>query len=135
VLDSFSGKVAQYVTGANGQLTQTPTLVAAGAPLYMAIHPTGLYAYIVSAAGDGTGSIYQFTIAADGTLSPMSTPFLPSGTNPVAMTLDRTGAYVFVTNLDGTLSRFAIGESGALAVMSTINPTPATSPLAIAITN
>jgi len=135
VLDELSGVVAQYVTNASGLLTQTPTLVAAGSPVYMAIHPTRLYSYIVSATGNGTGSIYQFSIAGDGTLTPMSTRFLPSGTNPVAMALDRTGTYVFVTNLDGSLSRFSIGESGALTAMSTIVPTPATSPLAMAITN
>lgn len=135
VMEAFAGTVAQFTRGMDGQLTQTPTTVSAGAPLYMVIHPTGLYAYVISSTGSGAGSIYQFSIAADGTLSPMATPSLPVGIRPVAMTLDRTGTYVFVPNTDGSVSRFAIGQGGALTPLTTLNLTPGTAPLAIAIAN
>jgi DNA-binding beta-propeller fold protein YncE len=80
------------------------------------------YAYIASkdTQQSGTaGSIYQYAIAADGSLSALGVPSVPTGVDPVSIVADSTGHFVYTANSgDNTISQFAVGTGGALTPLS-----------------
>jgi trimeric autotransporter adhesin len=88
--NSGADSVAQLSIGAGGALTlmNTATLPTGSAPSFVAIDPSGRYAYV---ADRGTIAIpltvvSQFTIAADGSLTPLGTPpAAPAGSQPTSI--------------------------------------------------
>jgi 6-phosphogluconolactonase (cycloisomerase 2 family) len=80
------------------------------------------YAYITSADAAGRavpGAVYQYAIAADGSLTPLSEASVPAGVAPTAMVADPAGRHVYVANShDGTISQFGVGAGGALLALS-----------------
>lgn len=76
------------------------------------------YAYVASAnSQDPTapGAIYQYSINADGSLSPLHVPSVPTGVDPRSIIADPTGHFVYTANSgDGTISEFAVGADGGL---------------------
>jgi 6-phosphogluconolactonase len=80
------------------------------------------YAYIASADVRGPqvpGAVYQFAIAPDGSLAPLSVASVPTGAIPTAMVSDPSGRYVYVVNLgDATISQYAVGAGGGLMALS-----------------
>jgi 6-phosphogluconolactonase len=83
---------------------------------------SGGYAYIASDDGRGQqvpGTVYQFAIAPDGALAPLSVPSVPTGAIPTAMVSDPSGRYVYVVNRgDATISQYAVGAGGGLMALS-----------------
>src|SRR5215472_538208 len=76
---------------------------------YVGPDPTG-YAYIVTATAQSQGAVVPYTIAASGSLSPLSSGSVPTGMNPTSIVADPTGHYVYVVNLgDATISQFSVG--------------------------
>ncbi|PLP99534.1 lactonase family protein [Cupriavidus pauculus] len=90
-------------------------------------------AYVVN---KGSNTIAQFAIAADGALKPMALPSIPTGTSPVALTIDPTGKRAYVINQgDNTVSMFRIGADGSLPGTAAITtPTGGNGPSSIAFT-
>jgi DNA-binding beta-propeller fold protein YncE len=93
------------------------------------------YVYVVN-VGDGT--ISQYDIAADHTLTPMnpSTVTNPGmhtlGVAPVAATVDPTGSFLYVTNAaDDTVSQFSITVGGQLVPLTPSTVATGVDPVAI----
>jgi DNA-binding beta-propeller fold protein YncE len=59
-----------------------PTVPVGKGPTWMAFNGTGQYAYVTNSS-DGTVS--QFAIGPDGSLTPLGTPTVPTGTKPYAI--------------------------------------------------
>jgi 6-phosphogluconolactonase (cycloisomerase 2 family) len=98
--------------------------------------PSSGYAYVTSADVQGRqvpGALYQYAIASDGSVSPLSASSIPTGVNPVSVVSDPTGRYVYVANLgDATIAQYAVGTGGALNALSpaVVNvPQPFSSPV------
>ena len=80
------------------------------------------YAYIVSADAEGQsvpGAVYQYSIAGDGSLAPLSPASVPTGVTPSAAAADPTGHYLYVANSrSDTISQYTVGAGGALMALS-----------------
>jgi len=89
------------------------------------LHPNNFlfaprYAYVANAV---SGSVSQYTIGANGALTPMTPASVPTGTtatsSPWSVVVDPTGKYVYVSNSgDDNVSQYTIGAGGALVPMS-----------------
>jgi len=126
-----------------GALTSSiPTTVAAGtSPRAVAIHPSGLYAYVVNS---GSSDISGFDIAGNGvlTLMPDIDPVtggaqtsIATGSTPISINIDRSGTFAYVANYGTTgqgttVSVYQINPSGQLTLMET--KTVGTGPSSIA---
>jgi hypothetical protein len=125
VANSGDGTVSQFSIGSGGQLTPlTPATVAAGSdPVSITIDPSGSYAYVANygiGAVAGPGTVVQYSIGVDGTLTPLNPATVSAGASPVAVTInpDGTAAYV-MSNCNGSLctgsiEQFAVGTGGVL---------------------
>jgi 6-phosphogluconolactonase (cycloisomerase 2 family) len=119
--------VSQFTIGADGVLApmSTPTfLVGPGPGIYypwsIAVHPTGNWAYVSINQRQAT---YQYTVGANGALSPMTPPSVLGGYSPDTIVVDPSGKYAYVANGRGNdVSQYTISQTtGALSPM-----TPAT---------
>jgi 6-phosphogluconolactonase (cycloisomerase 2 family) len=140
-----SGTVSEYSVGPTGALTQIGTVAAGQYAFAIGITPTNTYAYVANynrnnAAGDDT--ISEYSINADGSLSPLPVATIGAGPNPNSVNIDPSGSYVYVANFGNTqgrvngttLSEFIIGPGGQLTP-NTAQPTVVTgsAPAAVAI--
>ena len=123
VANSVSNTVSQYSIGASGDLVpMTPPTVATGTtPSSVTVDPSGKYAYVANSFnGAGGNSVSQYSIAANGTLTPMTTATVAAGTSPSSVTVDPSGKYAYVTNTgSGSISQYSIDANGALVPMAT----------------
>jgi YVTN family beta-propeller protein len=88
------------------------------APQGIVIDAIGRHAY--TANNDGTVS--QFALGDDGTITPLSPPSVAAGSTPSAIAIDPANRHVYVTNLLGkTISQYAVAPDGRLSAL-----TPAT---------
>jgi trimeric autotransporter adhesin len=136
---SSVGSVSQYSVDAAGTPTagslrplSTPTVPAGGLPNGVVVDPSGRFVYVVNSNDNANGnSISQYTISqADGSLTAMSTPTVPTGRQPWSIALDAAGHNAYVPNrTDGTVTHYAIdATSGALTLAVPV--APATNPVA-----
>jgi len=78
------------------------------------------YVYVASAglAPGSTGTVYEYALGADGTLSPLAQPSIAAGINPSALVVVNIG-YVYVVNAgDGSISQYDTAADGTLTAMS-----------------
>lgn len=79
------------------------------------------YVYVLSQGAQDQpvpGAIYQYAIAANGSLVPLPAASLATGTQPVAIAADPTGSYVYVVDAGAaTISQYAVGAAGALTAL------------------
>lgn len=86
--------------------------------------------YVTSADAQGRpvpGAVYQLAINADGSLTPLAEPSLPTGVTPKAMIYDQPGGYLYVANLgDATISQYAVTSAGLtpMSAPTVAIPTP-----------
>jgi hypothetical protein len=122
-----AGAIYEYAVGIDGSLSPLaqPSIAAGINPSAMVVVGNGRYVYVVNA---GDGSISQYTVAADATLTPMSPATVTNpgmqtlGTTGGAATVDPTGSYLYVANTaDDDVAQFSIGGDGHLTPL-----TPAT---------
>lgn len=122
------------VDSTTGVLTQNPAVVvpAGNQPAYMAVHPSGKFAYVVNRQ-DGTVSMY--TIEADtGTLVPHTPATVQAGSWPYPIAVNAAGTFAYVGNQDdGTVSIYSINASGVLTAAGTAKT--GNNPTAIALIN
>ena len=115
---------------------QTFTMGSANVTLYAMWSASGLgtvakYAYVTN-YGDGTVS--QYMIGADGSLTFMSTASVLTGQEPTSITADPSGKYVYVVNsYDNTVSQYTIGVNGVLASMTTASVVAGGSPSSVTV--
>ena len=89
------------------------------------------FAYVVN-SGNDTISMYSRNINT-GALTPLSTPTVPTGTEPVAIAVDATSTHAFVLDgTDNTISMYNIGSNGVL-VFAASSATGLSAPSALAI--
>jgi DNA-binding beta-propeller fold protein YncE len=101
----------------------TASVAAGSGAQSLAVDPLGRYVYVANGAGN---NVSQYTIGANGALTPMST--VAAGTGPQSIAVDPSGVFVYVANLGSSdVSQYAIGLNGTL--------TPLTPPTAAAGTN
>jgi 6-phosphogluconolactonase (cycloisomerase 2 family) len=123
--------VSQYNIGPTGALTpmSTPTVPTGPFPASIVISPNSKYAYVSNYACSGPGcvaaqgSVSQYTVGADGSLTPLSPATVNTGSpvsQPNSLVVDPSSAYLYVANAgDSTVSLFTIGASGALTLTGT----------------
>jgi 6-phosphogluconolactonase len=84
--------------------------------------PPAVYAYVASADVDNRavpGAVYQYSIASDGSIAPLSIASVPTGVTPTGVVSDPSGRYVYVVNSgDATISQYSIGMDGSLMPLS-----------------
>jgi 6-phosphogluconolactonase (cycloisomerase 2 family) len=92
---------------------------------------TPIYAYV---ANYGSDTVSQYTIGANGALTPMPTPTVSAGSSPTSVTVDPSGKYVYVANYgNSSVSQYTIGANGALTPISPATAWVGTSPESITV--
>ena len=120
-----AGAVEVYAIGSTGALTAMSSTPAGVKPVYLAIDPTGPYAYIASSAG---AEVYGYSIdSTTGALTALAnSPFSTgAGSLPQFITLDPSGRFGYTAN-EGTanITGFTISPTtGELTAMP--SPFPA----------
>jgi DNA-binding beta-propeller fold protein YncE len=112
-----AGTVLQYSVASDGSLVpkSPPTVASGSGPTRLAISPDGQSVYVTSASGTvfGLSAIFQYTVGADGTLSPKSPPSVEVDSDPfislVGVAVNPDGGSVYVVN-----SAALLGTSGAV---------------------
>jgi 6-phosphogluconolactonase len=128
-----SGLAWQYAIGSGGALTalSVPTVATGNTPEDMVVDPTGSYAYVVDrnavSGAPVNGSVSQYTIGSDGSLTPMSAPSVATGLNPVAIAFTPNRSYAYVLNCNitqtatGGISEYSVGSNGSLTPLGGAN--------------
>jgi 6-phosphogluconolactonase len=71
------------------------------------------YAYVVNGMEQ---TVSQYSITANGTLTPLSPASIATGAGPISVTVDPSHHYVYVSNAtDGTTSQYVIQKDGTLS--------------------
>lgn len=152
VISQGALNVTSYGINLNtGTLTQINTAVSVPAntiPTAIKLDPAGAFAYVTSQATGGLvpGSISAYSVKSNGTLSSAGSN-TATGVNPVALTIDQGGHFVFVANqgsvnVQGSdnVSVFSIGSNATLTTVPgspfrTVSNVPGSSaPSGLAIT-
>ena len=145
VVDSTTGSntVAQYTAARDGTLTpKTRALVPAGQDAFagassIVLSRDGRSAYVADFEGlvPHLGYISQFSVARDGTLTPMTPATVAADGHPTGLATTLDGRYLYATSqaFAGTVLTFRVGPGGRLT--ATGRPTPAGEyPIGIALT-
>jgi 6-phosphogluconolactonase len=116
-IDSFS-------VGADGRVAAAPDApfpAQAAGPFGSEFRPTDPSQLFVSNAhaGAGAGTVSAFSVAGDGTLSPLQgSPFPNNQTAPCWVEITHDGAFLFAVNTaSGSISRYAIAPDGTLTLL------------------
>ncbi|MBS0420695.1 MAG: beta-propeller fold lactonase family protein [Proteobacteria bacterium] len=126
--------IAQFRIGLDGQLIPlaTPTIASGTAPAAVVVHPNDQFAYVGNYGANaaeppaGPGTISQYKIASDGSLSKIGTGSVASGQGPNALTINPAGNFLYVANhgdgsAPGTVQQYSIGNDGSLTSVATTN--------------
>jgi 6-phosphogluconolactonase (cycloisomerase 2 family) len=119
--------VAQFRAGSDGALTplNPPTVPAGSSDHYnqsgiMTLDPSNQYLFVGNWYQDAPGTISQFVIGSDGTLTPNAIPTIPSNT-PAALTFSPNGHFALVADeSEATASSYSLGPSGVLNLINTV---------------
>jgi 6-phosphogluconolactonase (cycloisomerase 2 family) len=115
------GYAVNTSTGELSALTGSPFNTGVQQPAQgMAVDPAGKFLYVTE---PNTNEVVVLAIAADGSLTPITgSPFETNDVHPTAASMDASGSYLYVSNLDspqGGVSAFSIDmSSGALTAIS-----------------
>ena len=134
--------VSQYAIGLDGQLSpMSPAKVQTGAnPAIIVLDPKDKFAYVgnfginarIPPAGPST--ISQYSVGANGSLTPLATSSVATGSGPSAIAIDPASKYVYVANLgDNNVGQYTIGADGGLTAMAVPTVASGNSPAGIAI--
>lgn len=135
--------ISVFTIGANGQLTDRASVPARSVlessprnlPFAMSegepARAVPKYAYVANYIGL---NISQYTIAADGSLTPLSPPEVFAGANPRSIAVDPTGSFAYVANSASNLvGQFSIGDDGQLNPLSPASVTAGNDPRFVAV--
>lgn len=118
-----SASIAQYAIQSGGTLAplaQAFLSLSVFASGSLAIDSTGQYAYLPGAASAPGGLVSQFSINADGTLSPLTPATVAAAQGTLAVAIAPSGQTAYVmsactdTACDGQIEAYAIGTNGSL---------------------
>jgi 6-phosphogluconolactonase (cycloisomerase 2 family) len=111
------GSVSQFTIGATGALTLNSSATTGNSPNGITLSPNGANAYVANFTG---GTVSQYTVNPDGTLSAMTPASVTAGGGAAMVTINAAGTFAYVPNYTGgTVSVFTIGTGGALSLAST----------------
>ncbi|HWS66895.1 MAG TPA: beta-propeller fold lactonase family protein [Steroidobacteraceae bacterium] len=128
-----ASNLSQYIIGTNatnGALSpmNTPTVATGANPYSLTTDSTGQFVYVANYDfASATGSVSQFAIGADGSLTPLSTPTIAAGNGPNGIAANPAAPYAYVANYNSNnVSQYSIGAGGLLSALAT--PTVGTGP-------
>jgi YVTN family beta-propeller protein len=128
VANSGSDTISQYDVGTGGALSFKRTVGAGDNPAEVAVSPDGGSLYLTN-AGDlaaGGGSVFQYDVAADGTLTPKRPRTVSAGSHPLGVAVSPDGASAYVTDSSspgsggGALYQFDVDQNDG--TLSAKNP-------------
>ena len=134
--------VSQYSIGLDGQLSpMSAAKVQAGAnPAIIVLDPKDKFAYVGNFGANarippaGPSTISQYSVGANGSLTPLAASTVATGSGPSAIAIDPTSKYVYVANLgDNNVGQYTIGADGTLTAMPTPTVASGNGPAGIAI--
>jgi YD repeat-containing protein len=111
------GTVSVYsVNVSTGQLRSLGFVSQAGDSSALALDPASQYLYIAnSESSEVPNTLSVYTVGANGSLTPLATPPVPTGNFPNTVAADPFGRFVYVVNgSDATVSGFAVEANGGL---------------------
>jgi DNA-binding beta-propeller fold protein YncE len=85
------------------------------------VNPPVGFAYVtaMAASAGGVGSVYQYAILQDGSVSPLAQTSVSAGVEPAAIALDQAGRHAYVVNVgNGTISQYDIAADNSLVPMN-----------------
>jgi len=126
-----SNSISQYALQASGTLSAyaTTSVQTGKTPSSIVIGP-GYHSVYVTNQGDN--SVGQFSVNADGSLTPGAA--IPTQFEPAAVAITPNGKYAYVANFGTTtVSQYSVQGSGALSALSTATVQAGTAPTGIAI--
>jgi DNA-binding beta-propeller fold protein YncE len=136
--------ISQYSVNGEGSLTpQNPATVATGPqPYRLAISPDGHSLYVtdehlITEPSEAYGGwVSQFTVGADGTLTPKTPTAVSAGPEPkgIAISPDGENLYVADSTETGEISQFSIGTEGALTPLTPATIAAGRQPFGLALT-
>lgn len=115
-----SSTIRQYRVADNGVLGPIgqPLLIDPGT-ISLVVDPSQRYLFAVSVE---SGTIFQFVIGEDGTLSPNATPAVSVGDGPFTIAFSPDGRFAIVTCFySNKVLSFGLNPSGTLTPISTVN--------------
>jgi DNA-binding beta-propeller fold protein YncE len=90
------------------------------------VNPPVGFAYVTVMAAGGVGSVYEYAVLDDGSVSPLAQVSVSAGVGPAAIALDQASGHAYVVNVgDGTISQYNIATDHSLVPMNPatiINP-------------
>jgi len=122
VINNGGPNVALFNMNA-GQLTASRSALATAPtgnnPLSIALDPLDHYAYVANQADGPPGTVSEFSINPDGSLSPLSTATIGAGTGPQFVAVSPNDNAVYALNgPDATVSQYTLGARGQLSRLS-----------------
>jgi DNA-binding beta-propeller fold protein YncE len=145
VANGGDATISQFAIGTGGVLTPLTPAAAANPGVYspgagpsgMAVDPSGRFLYLVN---QSNGTVAQFDIAADGTLSPMTPASVAAGANPLSIAVEPSGHYAYVANYGsdnvlsaGAITQFRLATNGALQALTPATASAGDHPAALSI--
>ena len=136
VANNGSDDVSAYTITSTGALTQIPcggvagcngnNFLAGTGSYSVTVDPSGQFAYVANFVDN---TVSQYTIAADGSLTAMSTATVAAGNGPGSVTVDPSGQFAYVANyFSDDVSAYKIDSTGALTPISCTGTCSATIP-------
>lgn len=132
VLNQGDSTISIFTVDARGLLVNIGTAPAPANPQTMVISPTAGLLYVAS--GSPATTITGFSIATNGALTQLPTPFT-SGVNVGGMTIEPKGQFLFAADAgNNTVLSFTIASSGALSpIAGSPFATGGTQPVAVTV--
>jgi len=132
VANFSDGSVSSYAADlSSGRLKYLGKAAAGTNPQSVTVDPSGRHVYVANNAGN---SVSQYTIGANGALTPMTSPTVATGQFPFSVTVDPSGRYAYVANGGGnSVSQYTIGADGSLAPMTTATVAAGSGPQFLAV--
>lgn len=111
--DTYAITVTAQPGGQNCTVTNnTGTVTATVTNIAVACANVTEYAYVVN---NGSNTISQYSVGANGALTPLAPATIATGSSPQSITVDPTRKFVYVTNLlNNTVSQYVVQGNGTL---------------------
>jgi 6-phosphogluconolactonase len=110
--------VSMYAINAtSGALASTGTIAAGADPVFVAVDPSGKFAYVTNS---GSNDVSMYTInATTGALTSIGT--IAAESAPTSIAIHPAGQFAYVTNSGSNdVSMYSIGSTGTLTLIGTI---------------
>ncbi|MBI5891706.1 MAG: beta-propeller fold lactonase family protein [Nitrosomonadales bacterium] len=131
---SANGGISAFsINATTGQLASIGSVSSGNATNSVAVHPNGLYLYVVNRTS--TGNVLVFSIdQITGALTPFGSAY-SAGNNPSSVAVNAAGTHLYVTNLTSNdVSAFAISGGGGTLTSLGATVSAGSAPEGIAVT-